>query len=195
MDGFSSIDRTMALSGGAMYRPTISAALAANSGSLLTHQDLRPDRSIFFGAQEAPDVRLMDVAERPRQQRPGPVRVAGRRRLIEHGEDALLLRRAIPGRSAALAGLIQTGKPMPRVTNPPLRRRPSRAADPPSDRARGQAVSGQQNDPSPVAHADLALRRTRQRLKHRPFLWGQGNRGRARDGSHPKLESRLDLQR
>src|SRR5271165_3939462 len=139
MDGFSSIDRTMALSGGAMYRPTISAALAANSGSLLTHQDLRPDRSIFFGAQEAPDVRLMDVAERPRQQRPGPVRVAGRRRLIEHGEDALLLRRAIPGRSAAIAGLTQTGTPMPRVTTPPLRRRPNRAADTPSDRTTGTA--------------------------------------------------------
>jgi hypothetical protein len=33
MDGFSSTESTTAFSGGAIYRPTISAALAANSGS------------------------------------------------------------------------------------------------------------------------------------------------------------------
>ena len=67
--------------------------------------------------------------------------------------------------------------------------RSSRAAHDAPDRARRQAIGGQQNDPSPVAHANLALRRTLQRLKHRPFLGGQGNRRRARDGSHPKLKS------
>ena len=38
LDGFSSTLRTTALAGGLTYRPTTSAALCANSGSLLTHQ-------------------------------------------------------------------------------------------------------------------------------------------------------------
>jgi hypothetical protein len=47
MEGFSSTDRTTGLVGGAMYKPTTFAALATKSGSLLSHQDLRPDKSIF----------------------------------------------------------------------------------------------------------------------------------------------------
>src|SRR3990172_9125426 len=38
MLGFSSTEITRAFSGGARYKPTISAALGANSGSVLTHQ-------------------------------------------------------------------------------------------------------------------------------------------------------------
>lgn len=48
-------------------------------------------------AQETPDILLVDIAQCAGQQRPRPVRVALRRRLIEHGQDALLVRRAIPG--------------------------------------------------------------------------------------------------
>jgi hypothetical protein len=40
MPGFSSTDTTTAFSGGARYHLTTSAALAANSGSVLTHQVL-----------------------------------------------------------------------------------------------------------------------------------------------------------
>ena len=38
----------MALSGGATWRPTTSAALAVKFGSLLSHQDLRATRSILW---------------------------------------------------------------------------------------------------------------------------------------------------
>jgi len=43
MDGFSSID---------IYKPTISAALDTNSGLVLSHQDLRPKRSIFWARRK-----------------------------------------------------------------------------------------------------------------------------------------------
>src|SRR5215218_7061655 len=43
---------TIAFWGGAMYSPTTSAALAANSGSLLSHQDLRPERSTFWARKK-----------------------------------------------------------------------------------------------------------------------------------------------
>src|SRR5229473_266473 len=38
MLGFSSTERTNAFCGGFRYKPTMSAALAVNSGSVLTHQ-------------------------------------------------------------------------------------------------------------------------------------------------------------
>src|SRR5215218_8998672 len=52
IEGFSSTQMTIAFWGGAMYSPTTSAALAANSGSLLSHQDLRPERSTFWARKK-----------------------------------------------------------------------------------------------------------------------------------------------
>ena len=45
IEGFSSTQMTIAFSGGAMYSPTTSAALAENSGSSISHHDLRPSKS------------------------------------------------------------------------------------------------------------------------------------------------------
>src|SRR3972149_153820 len=50
MWGFSSTQSTTAFSGGARYSPTISAALGANSGSVLTHQERRRCRLILWAA-------------------------------------------------------------------------------------------------------------------------------------------------
>jgi len=137
----------------------------------------------------------VNIAQRTRQQRRCPVRVSIGRRLIEHREDALLLGRTVFGCGTPMAGLVETCETSARVAHPPLRGRSGGAAHDPTDLAGCHAFGGQQHDPSAVAHPNFGLRRTAQRLKHRPFLGSQSDRGRARNGSHPQLESRLVVQR
>jgi hypothetical protein len=109
--------------------------LAANSGSLLSHQELTALQIDLVGAQEAPDVLFVDVAERTGQQRCSPVGIARWRGLIEHDQNPLLIRPAIFGCGAAVAGLIEARKTIARVAHPPFRRRSGRGANEPADLA------------------------------------------------------------
>ena len=109
--------------------PDDSAALAANSGSLLSHQDLRPGKIDLLGAQEAPDILHIDVAERRRHQRTRPARIARGRRPIQQRQNALVRLRRVLRLRAAIAGLVETGKPLRGVAHPPFRGRSGRAAD------------------------------------------------------------------
>ena len=64
----------------AAERPTIATVLAANSGSLLTHQDLRPGRSTRLRAQETRDVLVADIAQSHGEPRRGAAGAAVRLR-------------------------------------------------------------------------------------------------------------------
>ena len=66
----------------------MSAALAANSGSVREAPGLAPGEVDPLGAQEAPDVLVADVAEVPGEQRRGPAGEARGRRPVERGQDA-----------------------------------------------------------------------------------------------------------
>ncbi len=90
MCGFSSTHRTTACSGGFRYRPTISAALAANG--IGAHAPAAPlGEADALRPQDPPHLVGGDVvAERRGQQPPVPAREAGGRRRVELGEDARL---------------------------------------------------------------------------------------------------------
>src|SRR5215472_13577999 len=90
----------------------------------------------LLSPQKAPDVLLMHITQRARQQRCRPVRIAFRGWLIEQRKVALLIRGTVFGRSAAVPGLVQPSQTRTRITNPPLRRRSGGAAHDPADLSR-----------------------------------------------------------
>src|SRR5665213_3532672 len=101
MLGFSSTLRTTAFNGGFRYSPTTSAALGANSLSVLTHQ-LPPLQIDSFAAQNTPAGMNAGV-ELFRHRRPVPVGHAEGRRPLQHGEHPVAKCGAyltgLPGRS------------------------------------------------------------------------------------------------
>src|SRR5437867_12772470 len=82
--GISSTHNTRAFSGGSRYKPTMSAAFGANSGSVRMDQLCRRLELNLVPPQDAPHLRLAYVTERFRQQSSIPLRVTFRRRLPEH---------------------------------------------------------------------------------------------------------------
>ena len=149
----------------------------------------------LLGAQKPPDILFVDVDQFPRDQLPGPIRIARRGRLIQQRQYPSPGVRAVFRLRTPLTGLVQTRQPIGGVANPPLRCRPRRAADATADLPRRHPRRRQQHDPGALPQPVLALRRTRQTFKFGAFLRAQINRRRIWDTSHPSLESRLDLQR
>jgi hypothetical protein len=95
----------------------MSAALLTNSGSLLWHQDLRPDSALAGNARYT-----AHECRRVRAPATGPSGVARRRRSIQHRQDALLMLRSIFRLGAAITDFRQTCQTIARITNSPLRR-------------------------------------------------------------------------
>jgi hypothetical protein len=143
----------------------------------------------LLGTQEAPDILLVDIVQRTRQQRCAPVGISCRRWLIEHGEDALLLCGAVFGLRAAVASLVEACQAVAGVAHSPLRRRSRGAPHDPTDLARGQAVGRRKHDLRTGPHPDLGFGGTDQPLKHRTLCRRQRDHCRAGNRSHPQLES------
>ena len=129
----------------------MAAALAAKSGSLLSHHDLRPDKSIFLRPQEPPDVLDVDVAERLRQQRSRPVGISRRRLLIEKRQNAGVVKGSVFGLRAPFSRVREAGHAEPGEAHTPLRRCANRAGDRAGDLARRRSIPRHQHDPRPQA--------------------------------------------
>src|SRR5436190_14503640 len=107
----------------------MSAALAANSGSLLSHQDLRAARSILWARRKRQTYCTSTSPSALAISGCRPARMACRRPLLELPQNAPVGRLRVIGDRAPVPRLVETRKPLLGVANPPLRRRSRRAAD------------------------------------------------------------------
>lgn len=146
-----------------------------------------PGKVDLVCAQKAPDILDMHVAERPGDQRPGPVDVAARRRRIEQRQNAAAVRRAILGLRPAIAGFRKAGETVPRVTHAPFRCRAGRAAERAPNRPRRRAIGRHEHDLRLQARAMLRFGRTRQTLKLGALLGRQYDRRCCREAAHAAL--------
>ena len=96
----------------------------------------------FVLAQHAPDLIIANLGQGARQQRPRPLAVSRRGRLIQLGQDALLRIAAIAGRLARPRPVRQPRQTMYEKALPPLRdpRRPG--MQPPGNGASPQPIAG-----------------------------------------------------
>src|SRR4029450_13736333 len=89
---------------------------AANSGSLLSHQDLRPRKVDLLGAQKAPDLLLMHIAQGLGQQRSRPAGISIRRRFIQQRTNAPAGRAVVLRRRTGVRPVFPSGE---RPARPP----------------------------------------------------------------------------
>src|SRR5258708_27002253 len=119
----------------------------------------------LLGAQEAPDILDIDIAERRGQERPRPAAISLRRGLIQQHQNAPASLRRVLRRGTSVTRLVETGEPSVAITHTPLLCRAGRAADPPSDRPPCHAVLRQHNRPGPLSPPILRPPRARPALK------------------------------
>src|ERR1035437_3845256 len=101
---FSSRDRTIARSGGAMYNPTTSRTFAPRSGSVLNSQRLGPMRLETDRLPDPPDGRL--AHRHPARQPAGaPVGRPVGRRLEGQGDDLIALVASVRRRASRTGGI------------------------------------------------------------------------------------------
>src|SRR5665647_2384172 len=98
----------------------MSAALAANSGSVLKAPAAAPLQVDPVPAEDPPDVVLGDVAERPREKPRGPHRLPPGDRLVKLGEDPQLGLLGVLAGSAAAGGIGEALKAHLREPQAPL---------------------------------------------------------------------------
>ena len=152
---------------------------------------LAPGEVDLLGAQEAPDILHVDVAQRGCNQRPGPARKPGRRRALQNRQDAASrLGRCIWAQARARL-VDQTGQALPRETATPVADRSRHRADRPGNRPRRAALRSQQHDPRAKDIALLRRRCPHPRFKHRTILRRQPDL--RCFGNHPKVKSRVSL--
>lgn len=96
--GFSSTQITSAFSGGSRYKPTMSAVLAANAGSVLTHQERW--RSRQMPSQRNTRQTACTDPHGTRHRRPVPSHLARRGRLLQHGQNFLMKGLVVPALGA-----------------------------------------------------------------------------------------------
>lgn len=186
MCGFSSTYDQRAI-GWIEVQPDDLGRLGGERGIFADAPRFAPGKVDLVGAQEAPDILLVHVSQGAGDQRPRPAPMAGRRRAIEHGENAPVRLGSVGRRGASLASLIKPGQALCRIAHPPLARRADRAANATGDRPRCQAVSRQQHDPCSLPHAMLALARTRQTLQFGTLIFRQYDRSRFKNTAHAAL--------
>ena len=148
---------------------------------------LAPGEIDLVGAQEAPDILHIDVAEGFGDQRPIPARVARGNGPVEYGQEALVGRVRIFGLIASIAGFVEAGPPTLGVAYPPFRRRARRAADLSADCARRQARRRKQHNPRPLSQPVFRLRRTGQAFKLSVLFLRQCDWRRRRDAFHAPM--------
>jgi hypothetical protein len=146
-----------------------------------------PPQVDLLRAQETPNILHVNVAKPLGDQRPGPVRVAFRRRSVEHRQDAPVRLLVVSGLGPAIADFRKPRKSVLRVTNPPFRRRAGGAAERAANRPRRCAIGGHQHDPRLEARAVLRLGRPRHTLKLGPLLARQYDRRRLQKVAHATL--------
>jgi hypothetical protein len=146
-----------------------------------------PGEVDLLGAQEAPDILDIDIAEPRGQQRSGPAGVALGRPLVQQRQDPFTRLRRVLRLGAPLTRLVETREPPFRIAHAPLGSRTGRASDFPPDRPAGHPAGRRQHDPCPLPQTVLRLRRTRQALKLRALRRRQNNSCRFRDAAHASL--------
>lgn len=140
-----------------------------------------------LGAQDAPDLLLMHVAQRRRNQRPRPPREPGRRGTFQDRQNAPAgLDVVLPGRTGP-GPLGQTRKSFPSEPASPQAHCPRHRANRARDRPRRAALASHQDDPR-AQHIALFTRRCpNSGFKHRTILRRQPD---FRSwGYHPNVES------
>src|SRR5665647_1010469 len=135
----------------------MSAALAANSGSVLKAPAAAPLQVDPVPAEDPPDVVLGDVAERPREQPCGPHRLPPGDRLVELGEDPQLGLLGVLAGSAAAGGVDEAFEAHPREAQTPLADRGRADLQVRGDGARTHAVRGQEDDAAAEGQPLLGL--------------------------------------
>ena len=145
-------------------------------------------------AQEAPDVLVRHIAQRPGQQWRRPASEAGGRRLVQLRQDAPARLGRVDRRRPRPRSIRQPGQPFRREARAPAADPPRPGAKRRRNGARRAAVRRQQHHAGALAHALFRLRRSDHALKHRPLLLRQYDRSRVLD-VHPSFESRLRRQR
>src|SRR5258708_15583406 len=86
----------------------------------------------LLGAQEAPDILDIDIAERRGQERPRPAAISLRRRLIPQHHNAPAHLRPVLQRGTSVIRLVETRAPAVAITHPPLPSPPRPPPTPPS---------------------------------------------------------------
>ena len=109
----------------------------------------------FVLAQHAPDLIIADILQGARQQRPRPLAVPWRGRLIQLCQNALLGLLTVAGRLACARPVPQPREAVRQEALPPLRnpRRPGMQL--PSNEASPQPIAGQQHDTGTLYQAML----------------------------------------
>ena len=141
-------------------------------------------------AQEAPNILLAHVAQRPGQQLTRPVRVARKSRLVQLRQDMALRARVVArrGRAAARSGLVlQLGQALLGIADAPQVDRARHRAEPGYNRPCRHPFSGQQHDPRPKHVALLRRRRANPQLQNGFVVRRQPNHASRKD--HPCRES------
>ena len=110
-----------------------------------------------FVSVKPPNILHVERRQALGDQRPGPVRVAFRRRSVEHRQDAPVRLLVVSGLRPAIADFRKPGKSVLRVTNPPFRRRAGGTAERAVNRPRRGAIGRHQHDPRLEARAVLRL--------------------------------------
>ena len=104
----------------------------------------------LVAAQEPPDILDVDIAQRPGQQRPGPARVPGGRRLVEQLQNPLVGGLRIDRLLARPRLVLQTFKTMIGIAMPPKADNPWLDPNLLGDRSGAAPGRCQQNDPCPL---------------------------------------------
>ena len=131
----------------------MSAALAANSGSVLMHQLRRRRRLMPWRRSVRQTWSALDVAQVAREERAGPRRVAPGGGVVERREDPRARssrRSARPGTWARCVG--EAGQPITGEPRPPLGAPGPGESQPPGDLVGARALGGGQDDPGPLHH-------------------------------------------
>jgi len=146
-----------------------------------------PRKVDLLGAQDAPDLLLVHVAQLGRNQLPGPTRESRWRRTIQHRQNtftglSVVLRHRTGSRFVGQAGQSLPAEPATPQTDGPRHR-----AHAPSDRPRRASFGRQQDDPRAKNVALFRRRCPNPSLKHRTILRRQPD---VRSfGNHPDVES------
>jgi hypothetical protein len=165
------------LSGGFKYKPTMSAALAANSGSVVTHQDLRPAKSIRWTRRKR-QTYFAHVAQRLGQQRRGPAGEPRRRRAVEQRQDAAVGVLAVGLGLARARRVREPGEAVAGEPAPPLADHAAGAAELAGDRPAGLPGDREQHDPRPLDQPPVRLARAAPALQPATLRRRQGDRRR-----------------
>ena len=143
----------------------------------------------LMGAQKAPDILLMHIAQVGRYQRRRPARKAGRRWLIQHRQDPPASRLTVFPLPPSSRALVQPSQPLARVATTPQAHRPRHHRQLSRDRAGRTAARGQQHNPRPHHIALRRRRRPHPSLQLSAILPAQPDFNCI--GYHPDVESRI----